>query len=100
MDSQSLVICKKESFIPAVVNARNVDGPSERAAELILLVRRSAVVPWIEVVTRVESTIPQETPSAAVNVIRTGLDDGVDDGTVAASELCAVRVRLNLELSE
>ena len=69
---------------------------AECPAKLVLLVRGN----WphgIKIVPRVQQVIAKKFPSRAVKLVRSGLDDRVDDRSIAAPKLGAIRVRLDLE---
>ena len=64
---------------------------------MILFIRLTGAV---VVVARIEIFVPEKFPGAAMEIIRAGLDHGVDDGAIAAAELRTIRVGLYLEFLE
>src|SRR5208337_1017152 len=86
----ALIVSEKERLVLH-------DGPAEGKAKLVLLV---GLLSGIEPVKRVEFLVAHEFKKIAVKLIGAGLNDGVHDGAVAASEFGAVGIRLHLELGD
>ena len=90
-NAQALVISEKEQFVLD-------DGPAQRKAELVLLVR--LLTEDVEGVNRVDFVVAQKLPQVAVEPVGARLDDRVHDGAIPAAEFRAVGIGFNLELGD
>ena len=93
-EREALVADEEERPIPAVV-LRKHHGPSEGGAELVLPERALA---GHKSAPSVQDVVTQEFPGGAVELVRAGLRDDVDDPSQRAADLGLVVVRLDLEL--
>ena len=73
------------------------DGEAEGGAELVLAVLGDA---GGGEVTRVEDVVAEVLPKTAVDLVGTGFEAGVEDGTGGVAELGAVVAGVDLELGE
>ncbi len=90
-NAQAFVVSEKEHLVLD-------DGPAERKAELVLLVR--LLTEDVESIDGVEFLVAQKLPQIAVDLVGARLDDGVHDGAVAAAEFRAVGIGFDLELGD
>src|SRR5579859_2641370 len=90
-DARALVVSEKERLVL-------YDRATEGESKLVLLVRHLAEN--VESIVGVKFFVPQEFKNVAVKLIGAGLDDGIHDGAVAASEFGAVRIRFHLEFGD
>src|SRR5262249_2673754 len=97
--TQAFVAHEPETFIPAVINTRNLKWTAERASELIQGAqrpRRSGAV--AEPVVRAQVLIAKKFVAGSAHLAGPRLGDDVHHSTARASELRRERVRLYLEL--